>query len=57
MAEQTPEDFEQDTYWHPNHEPCPKTGDTTPVILNVPVDKTGWSGAACGQCGQQLQAF
>lgn len=49
--------YELETFWHPNHAPCPKTGSAEPIVLYVPVDKTTWPGATCGACGQPLQSF
>lgn len=49
--------YEGVTYWHPGHAACASTGNADPLALYVPLDKTGWSGVTCGQCGLQLQAF
>lgn len=57
MPQPIPEGYESETFWHPNHAVCPKTGDASPISLFVPIDKTGWTGVTCGLCGQQLQAF
>lgn len=57
MEESIPAGYQLETYWHPGHSACPKTGDPAPLIMCVPADKTGWGGVTCGACGQQLQAF
>lgn len=57
MADVVPDGYEPQTYWHLNHAACPQTGDESPLTLYVPIDKTGWTGAICGACGQQLQSF
>lgn len=49
--------YEAETYWHPGHAACVRTGDASPITLYVPNDKTGWSGVTCGKCGLLLQAF
>lgn len=54
LTQPVPTEYVIRSYWHPNHLPCPVTGDPSPLPLYVPSDTAGWSGVTCSACQLQL---